>query len=458
MKTLKRTFRSLSVRNFRLFAFGQLLSVTCTWMMVIAQDWLVLDLSGNSATALGTVTAMQFAPVLLLTLYGGRLADRYDKRTILIVANLALGSLALGLALWVRTGEVQLWHIWLFALADGAVKSIEAPTRISFVSEMVGAELLPNASAMSAAYFNAARVVGPAVAGVLIAHLDVATVITINAVSYLATVLSVAAMRPGELYRAAVRPRAAKVADGLRYTVSRPDLMRPIILTGVLGLVGFNFQLTLPLLAKAEFHTDSASFGLLSSSLAVGSLVAALVTTARRGRPTALVVTGSALGFGVFEFLTGLAPGLPAACVLLAGTGFAMMYFTQASNHRVQLGSDPEYRGRVMALYTVIFQGTTPLGALLTGWTAGAWGVRWALYAGGLISVLGGLAALTTCPRSALTATGQPVAQPAGAPAVPAADGPDRPVVQPAGAPAVPAVDRPAGPVAVAVPEGRPVR
>ncbi|MFD3698275.1 MFS transporter [Streptomyces sp. NPDC058646] len=399
MKTLKRTFQSLSVRNFRLFVFGQLLSVTCTWMMVIAQDWLVLDLSGNSGTALGTVTALQFTPVLLLTLYGGRLADRYDKRRILILANLAFGVLALALGLWVLLGTVRLWHIWLFALALGTVNSVEAPTRISFVGEMVGGELLPNASAMSAAYFNAARVVGPAVAGFLIARVDVGPVVLVNALSYLATVVSVALMRPAELHRPAVRPGKARVTEGLRYIGRRPDLLLPMALVGVLGLVGFTFQLTLPLLAKTEFRTDSATFGLLSSALAAGSLLAAFATTARRGRPTAAVVAGSALAFGALEAVTGLAPTLPVACLLLGLTGFAMMYFAQASNHRVQLGCDPRYRGRVMALYTLIFQGSTPLGALLTGWLSEQWGVRWVLYAGGLISLTAGAAALAAGPR-----------------------------------------------------------
>lgn len=406
MKTLRRTFQSLSVRNFRLFVLGQLLSVTCTWMMVIAQDWLVLELSGDSGTALGVVTAMQFTPVLLLTLYGGRLADRHSKRRLLMLANGASGVLALALGLWVLLGEVRLWHIWLFALALGTVNSVEAPTRISFVSEMVGGELLPNASAMSAAYFNVARVVGPAIAGFLIARLDVAAVVLINAVSYLGTVISVALMRPAELHVPAARPAKPRVVDGLRYIGRRPDLMLPLALVGVLGLAGFNFQLTLPLLAKTEFHTDSTAFGLLSSSLAAGSLLAAFATTARRGRPTALVVTGSALAFGATEAVAGLAPTLPVACLLLILTGFTMMYFAQASNHRVQLGSDPAYRGRVMALYTVIFQGTTPLGALLTGWLAEHWGARWALSAGGLFSLSAATLALSVLPALTRTPVG----------------------------------------------------
>ncbi|MFE2153107.1 MFS transporter [Streptomyces lavendulae] len=399
METLRRTFQSLSVRNFRLFVLGQLLSVTCTWMMVIAQDWLVLELSGDSGTALGVVTALQFTPVLLLTLYGGRLADRHSKRTLLMLANGASGVLALTLGLWILLGDVRLWHIWLFALALGTVNAVEAPTRISFVGEMVGGELLPNASAMSAAYFNVARVVGPAIAGFLIARLGVAAVVLINAVSYLGTVASVALMRPAELHVPSVRPARPRVTDGLRYVGRRPDLVLPLVLLGVVGLAGFNFQLTLPLMAKTEFHTDSTAFGLLSSSLAAGSLLAAFATTARRGRPSALVVTGSALAFGATEALAGLAPTLTTACLLLTLTGFTMMYFAQASNHRVQLGTHPAYRGRVMALYTVIFQGGTPLGALLTGWLAEHWGPRWALSTGGLITLTTATLTLTLSRR-----------------------------------------------------------
>ncbi|MEU3726224.1 MFS transporter [Streptomyces sp. NPDC031705] len=400
MHTLKRTFDSLSVRNFRLFFLGQLLSVTCTWMMVIAQDWLVLELSGNSGTALGVVTALQFTPVLLLTLYGGRLADRHSKRRILVLANLASGVLALVLGLWVLLGEVRLGHIWLFAFALGVVNSVEAPTRIAFVGEMVGSELLPNASALSGAYFNAARVAGPAAAGLLIARLGVGPVILINACSYLGAVAGLALMRPAELHGPPSRPANPRIADGIRYVTRRPDLVLPLALIGVLGLAGFNFQLTLPLLAKTEFHTGSAAFGVLSSSLAAGSLLAAFATSSRRARPTTAVVTGSALAFGATETLTGLAPTLPTACLLLTLTGFAMMYFAQAANHRIQLGSDPAYRGRVMALYMLIFQGTTPLGALLTGWLAEHWGPRWSLTTGGLISLTATALTLTTTPRT----------------------------------------------------------
>ncbi|MFF8608919.1 MFS transporter [Streptomyces sp. NPDC015346] len=393
-KTYPKTFRSLSVRNFRLFVAGQVVSVAGTWMMVVAQDWLVLSLTGDSGAALATVTALQFTPLLLLTLYGGRLADRYDKRMLLTLANTASAVLALLLALLALTHAVQLWHIHLFALALGIVNAVEVPSRMSFVSEMVGPDLLPNASALSAAYFNVARVVGPALAGLLVSALDVGPVMVLNAVSYLATIVALRMMRPEELTRTARSSADARVIDGLRYVRGRTDLMVPLLLVAVVSLFGFNFQLTLPLLAKTVFHADASSFGLLATAFAAGSLAAAFATTRRRGRPAARTVTLSALAFGLLETAAGWAPGYASAAVLLALTGFASIYFAQAVNHRVQLGSDPAYRGRVMALYTVIVQGSTPLGALFVGWLSAHHGTRAGVYAGGLVSLAAALAVL----------------------------------------------------------------
>ncbi|GAA3394610.1 MFS transporter [Streptomyces roseoviridis] len=388
------TLQSLSVRNFRLFAAGQLVSVAGTWMMVVAQDWLVLFLTGDSGTALGVVTALQFAPLLLLTLYAGGLADRHDKRRLLMAANLVSGVLALLLGVLVLTGAAGLWHVCLFALALGIVNAVEVPTRMSFVSELVGADLLPNASALSAAYFNVARVAGPALAGLLIGWFGTATVMLLNAVSYLATVAALRAMRPGELHRSKRRPARAPVMDGVRHMATRRDLLLPMVLVAVVGMLGFNFQLTLPLLAKTEFHADAAAFGLLTTAFAAGSLLAAFVTTRRRGRPAAGVVIGSALAAGILQCAAGLAPTYAWAAVLLLCTGFGSLYFAQAANHRIQLGTDPAYRGRVMALYTLVFQGTTPLGALLIGALSERYGARAGLLAGGGATLLAALAVL----------------------------------------------------------------
>ncbi|MFJ6723927.1 MFS transporter [Streptomyces sp. NPDC091281] len=390
---LRHTFRSLAVRNFRLFAIGQVLSVSGTWMMVVAQDWLVLSLTDDSATALGAVTAAQFTPVLLLTLYGGRLADRHDKRRLLILCNSVSGGCALVLALLDLGGALKLWHVFAFALCLGTVNAVEVPTRMSFVSEMVGPDLLPNASSLSAVYFNLARVLGPAAAGALIAASGTGTVMALNAASYPAVVAGLCMMRTAELTRAP-RDATARLTDGLRHLAARPDLVAPMALVLFVGLFGMNFHLTLPLLAKTVFHADAASFGLLTTAFAAGSLLGGLAGTARRGRPSARTVTGAALAFCALETATGWAPTFAVAAVLLTATGFATIYFAQAANHRIQLGSDPRYRGRVLAVYTLVMQGTTPLGGLLVGWLSARLGARSGLYTGGLASLAATLAVM----------------------------------------------------------------
>jgi MFS family permease len=414
-------FRSLSVRNFRLFALGQVVSAAGTWMMVVAQDWSVLSLTDNSPTALGVVTALQFTPVLLLALYGGRLADRHDKRTLLVAANLVCGVLAALLAPLMLTGTLRLWHLYLFALGLGTASAVEIPTRMSFVREMVGPELLPNASALSAAYFNIARVAGPAVGGLLVGWLGTGPVVLLNAVSYLATVAALRMMRPDELHRGPPGAARVRVIDGLRYTASRRDLLLPLALVAVIGLVGFNFQLTLPLLAKTVFHTSAASFGLLTTALAAGSLLAALVTTSRTTRPSGRLVTGSAFAFGAAETAAGWAPDYLSEMLLLAVTGFTTLYFAQAANHRIQLGADPAFSGRVLAIYALILQGTTPLGALMVGWLTEHWGARSGLYAGGVVSLAAAAVVMfLDRPREAAAvpaATAGRAADPAGAPA-----------------------------------------
>ncbi|WP_438873707.1 MFS transporter [Streptomyces alkaliterrae] len=392
-RTFASGLRSLGVRNFRLFAGGQLLSVAGTWMMVVAQDWLVLSLTEDSATALATVTALQFTPLMLFTLYGGRLADRHDKRRLLVLANSVSGVLALGLALLALSGAVQLWHVYLFAVALGTVNAVEIPARMSFVSELVGPKLLPNASALSAAYFNLARVAGPALAGLLISAFGTGWVMLLNAVSYAATVVGLRMMRPSELHLSGRTAGRGRVVDGLRYVSSRRDLLLPVALIAVVGLFGLNFHLLLPLLARTVFHADAASFGLLTTAFAAGSLLAALVTTQRRDRPSARTVILAALGFGALETTAAWAPDFVSALVLLALTGFASLYFAQAVNHRIQLGSDAVYRGRVMALYTLILQGSTPLGAVLVGWCAHRLGAQAGLLLGGLASVAAALVA-----------------------------------------------------------------
>ncbi|MFE2009138.1 MFS transporter [Streptomyces sp. NPDC059491] len=385
-------FRSLRVRDFRLFVLGQIVSVAGTWMMVVAQDWLVLGLTGGSASALGTVTALQFAPLLLLTLYGGRLADRYDKRALLTVANVVSCGVALMLAVLVLAGEVRLWHVYVFACALGVVNSVEVPARMAFVGELVGSDLLPNASALSAAYFNVARVVGPALSGLFISVAGVGWVMLVNAVSYAATVVALRLMS-GSAGRARRDGDRVRVREGLK-AAGRFDLMVPLVLVAVVALFGLNFQLTLPLLASQVHHADASTFGVVTAVFAAGSLVAAMMTTLRRGRPSARLVAGAAIAFGLLETAVGVVSSYGPSMVLLFLTGGMSIFFAQAANHRIQLGVAPELRGRVLALYTLILQGSTPLGALLVGTLAEHWGVRWGFLVGGVISLAAGLVAI----------------------------------------------------------------
>ncbi|MEV0153062.1 MFS transporter [Micromonospora sp. NPDC050686] len=397
--TLSTMFQSLRVRNYRLFATGQLIKLIGVWMMFIAQDWLVLDLSGNSATALGVVTALQFTPVLLLTLISGRLADRYDKRLLLFVANAFWTVLSLAMAALVITGLVQLWHVFAFAALLGTANAVETPVRQAFVSELVGTPLLPNALSLNAATFNSARIIGPALAGLAIAAFDVGPVFLVTALSSLAPLVNVIRLRPAELHRKELPPVAerdqAKVIDGLRYVWRRPDLLLPMVMISIIATSLFNFQLTLAALAKTVFHTGAASFGLFSSALAVGALAGALAGTGRRSRPTVWVVLGAAVACSAFGTLVGLASAYWLVVALLLPTGFFMVFFAQAANQRIQLGVDAAFRGRVMALWVLVFLGTNPIGAPVIGWLAETFGAGASIWIGGLISLATALLALT---------------------------------------------------------------
>lgn len=390
---VRKTFQSLTVRNYRLFATGQLIKLIGVWMMFVAQDWLVLDLSDDSATAVGITVALQFVPVLVLTLHGGALADRYDKRKLLLLANAGFASCAVVLAVLVATGAVQLWHVFAAAAAMGAATAIENPARQAFVSELVGDRLLPNALSLNSAVFNTARIAGPAAAGGAIAVAGLGPTFLIATVAAVSPLVSLARIRPEELRRNPLPPaeRAkASVADGLRYVWNRHDLVLPIALVSVVGAAGFNFNVTLPVLSKVVYETGAAAFGLLAATLAAGSLVGALAGSWRRSRPSAYVVLGAAVAFGFFSMLTGFASAYWLVLLLLLPTGFFAVFFAQAANQRVQLGSDAAHRGRVMAVWVLVFLGTTPLGALAVGWWSERFGAPSAIWLGGLLSLLAG--------------------------------------------------------------------
>jgi MFS family permease len=289
--------------------------------------------------------------------------------------------------------------VFVFAVLWGTVTAIETPVRQSFVSELVGRQLLPNALALSSATFNSARVIGPAVGGLAIAIFGTGTAFVVNALAYVAPLMVLFMMRPAELHRdglavGRVAAADARVSDGLRYVRHRPDLLLPLGLMLVIGLVGFNFQLTLAVLAKNVFHSGAASFGLLTTALAVGALGGALAGSRRQARPSVWTVLGAAVAFGALEIASGLMPTYVTTAVVLVPTGFFMLCLAQAANQRVQLGVDAELRGRVMALYVLVFMGTNPIGAPILGWLAETFGPRASIWLGGLISLLVGGAAL----------------------------------------------------------------
>ena len=417
-------FRSLRVRNYRLYVSGQVVSLTGTWMQRVAQDWLVLELSDNSGTALGIVLALQFGPTLLFSLWGGVLADRYDKRTLLLATQSAMIGLAAALGLLDVTGAVQLWHVYLLAGLLGVVSALDVPVRQSFVVEIVGPADLPNAVSLNSATFNAARVVGPAVAGVLIAATDTGWVFLGNAVLTLGVIGGLLLMRPGELFRSEPTGREqGQLRQGLRYVRSHPDLVLPMVLVFIVGTFGLNFPVTLALLAKEVFGRGAAAYGLLSTAIAVGSLAVALASARRTSRPTTRFLLASAFAFGVLEALLGAMPTYEAVLVLLVPVGAAALSFVIAANSSVQLGSDPAFRGRVMALYLMCFMGGTPLGAPLVGLLSDAFGPRAGVVVGGAACAIATVVAAVVVARRA------PITVPAaaGAPGSPSSHGPGGP-------------------------------
>ena len=406
-------WQSLRVRNYRLFASGQVVSLTGTWMQRVAQDWLVINtLAPGSGVAIGITTALQFAPTLIFGLYGGVLADRYPKRRLLVLTQAASMLAALALGLLVVTGTVELWHVYALAFTLGLATSIDTPTRQAFVSELVGPDLVANAVSLNSATFNTARIVGTAAGGFLIELVGTGPVFLINAGTFVAVIAGLLAMRDAELQVGRRLARSAgQLRAGLSYVKGRLDLLLPIILVGVVGTFGFNFQLTMALVAREVFHRQAGSYGLLSTALAGGSLIGALLA-ARRARPRQALLIGSALVFGLLEVVDGFMPSYPALLVLLVPTGIAALTFTTTANSTVQLGSSPEMRGRVMALYVLVFLGGTPIGAPTVGWLAEVFGPRYSLIIGGgvvaasalaiavlLVRVSGGLRAVRRAPQ-----------------------------------------------------------
>src|SRR6266516_538244 len=373
------TFRSLSTRNYRLFATGQVVSNTGTWMQRVAQDWLVLELTHGSGTALGIASGLQFLPQLLFSLWGGVIADRYPKRRILFATQASMGALALILGVLALTSAVAVWQVYLLAFALGLVAVVDNPTRQTFVAEMVGRTGMANAIALNSAAFNLARITGPAVAGLVISAVGTPAAFLVNAASFGAVLVGLKLMRPAELYPVERAPRArGQLREALAYVTARPNLWLTLALMFFVATFGMNFQVTTALMSRGVFHTGAGAFGLASTMFAVGALGGALLT-ARRARPGMRLLLTTALAFGVLEVVAGLMPTFWSFLALLVPTGLALLMFTTTANSTTQLGTTYAVRGRVMGLYMLVFLGGAPLGSPLVGWAAEQFGARMSL-------------------------------------------------------------------------------
>ncbi len=376
------TFHSLSIPNYRVYASGAIVSNVGTWMGRVAQDWLVLTvLTDHSATALGVVTGLQFLPFLLLAPFAGMIVDRFPKRRILFLTQTALLVTALLLAVLTAAGVVELWHVYALAFLQGLATAVDNPARQTFVSEMVDTEHLPNAVALNSASFNLGRLVGPAVAGLVIAWFGIAPALYANAATFLFVLVALLRLDT-KLLTPSPRARGkGQIRAGVRYVKGRPDLVLIMALVFVLGTFGMNFQVTMALMATKVFDKGPGEYGLLGSIMAVGSLTAALLS-ARRARPRLRVLLAALVGFTVSTALLSTAANYVLFAIFLVPTGLSALTALTTANAMVQVSVDPVMRGRVMALYMAIFMGGTPFGAPMIGWIGDVWGPRWTIAIG----------------------------------------------------------------------------
>jgi len=388
-------FRSLSGFNYRLWAGGALVSNIGTWMQRTAQDWLVLtQLTHHHASAVGVVMSLQFGPMLLLLPLSGWAADRLDRRRMLLATQAAMAALALGLGVLTIGGWVSLWQVYLFALLLGCVTAFDSPVRQTFVAELVGESDLSNAVALNSTSFNAARMIGPACAGVLIASIGTGWVFILNALSFVAVLGSLYCLRVGELHR---KPLSAKgrdsLGEGFAYIRRRPDLATIMLMVFLIGTFGLNFPIFISAMSVSVFHAGASQYGLLSSMMALGTVAGALLS-ARRGRPRITLLLVCAAIFGLGLVLAALMPGYWLFGLVLVFIGVGAQTFNTSAISLVQLATDPALRGRVIAIFMAIALGGTPLGAPIVGWVADVCGARWSLAVGasaGLCAALVGL-------------------------------------------------------------------
>ena len=392
-RTRDRTFRSLSERNYRLFFTGHAASVIGTWMQRVAQDWLVLTLT-DSGIALGLTAALQFTPMLLLGLWGGAVVDRADKRRLIIGTQAVQAALAVVLAALTLTGAVELWMVFALALGLGLVTVLDNPARHAFVAEMVGPEDYVNAHALNSTVHNMGRMIGPAVAGLLIATVGVGIAFAINAVSFLAVIAGLLRMDRSALRRPQGKMRRrGQVREGLRYVWGRPELRAVLFLVLVVALFGQNFRVVLPLLASDTFDSGAEVYGYLTAALGLGAVLGA-VASASRDTATSWGLGLSCVAFGVVNLVAAAAPELLAAYLAMVALGATNIVFNTLARTILQLRADPSMQGRVIALHQMIFLGSIPVGGPLLGWVTESWGARSGLVLAGATALVAGTALL----------------------------------------------------------------
>jgi MFS family permease len=397
---LKGTFRSLQIPNYRIWAAGALVSNVGTWMQRTAQDWVVLtELTHHNATAVGIVTGLQFAPQILLLPLTGYAADHLDRRKLLLCTQAAMGLLALGLGLLVVTGLVRLWHVYVFAFLLGCAAAFDAPARQTFVAELVEERDLPNAVALNSTSFNAARMNGPAIAGILIAGVGSGWVFLINALSFVAVLGSLSLLRVKELRPShrAIRARGSFV-EGFRYVLRRPDLKAILFMLFLVGTFGLNFPIFISTMSVTVFHAGASQYGLLSSMMAAGSVIGALMAAARTKPGISVLLAGAAI-FGIGCAVAAIMPSYLLFGLVLVVIGMAAQTFTTSTNSIVQTSTEPNMRGRVIAILLAIALGGTPVGAPIVGWVADTFGPRWALGVGAAAGLLAATVALVYLAR-----------------------------------------------------------
>ena len=397
------TFAALAIPNYRRYISGQSISLVGTWMQMAAQSWLVLTLT-HSSTALGFIVALQTVPVLILGPYGGVIADRVDKRRLMVILQIAMGLQALVLGLLTVAGVVQLWEIGVLAALLGLNNAFENPARQSFMLEMVGPESLRNAVSLNSVLVNVARVIGPAVAGVLIATVGEGVCFLVNAASFVAVVASLATLDRSAITPSTPTPREpGQLREGLRYVRSTPELGVPLLMMALAGCLAYEFQVTLPVMASKGLHAGATGFGFMTSAMGVGAVLGGLVVAAK-GKTGLPPLVLAATAFGVVLLFAGLAPSLPVELFALALAGGASISFMSTGNSTLQLGAAPGMRGRVMSLWFVAFQGSTPIGGPIVGWVMAEFGARAGLGVGGvtclLVALLGFIAMRRLTPGS----------------------------------------------------------